>query len=99
MERTQGNTGFLCTMRELQRDTYDVIKLMNEEDLPVIVTKHGRFVAIMRPLANIPNLDQILISRAVEELGLGEPVDIDDVYSVEEAMKQIDLPVSEQSSS
>lgn len=40
----------IYTMRELNHDTAGVMKRINESGRPAIITRHGRFVAMVTPL-------------------------------------------------
>src|SRR5664279_6455461 len=40
------------SMRELNQRTAEVIKEINESGQPGVITRHGRFVALITPLAN-----------------------------------------------
>jgi hypothetical protein len=47
---TNGPPPRLVTMRELHLDTPAIIEEMADTQIPVIVTRHGRFVALIEPL-------------------------------------------------
>lgn len=40
------------TMRELNHRTAEIIKEINEDGQPAVITRHGRFVALITPLAS-----------------------------------------------
>ena len=40
------------TMRELNQETANVIRVANEENCSVAITRRGRFIALINPLAN-----------------------------------------------
>lgn len=50
--RQRINSGHVYTMRELNHETAKVIEEINESGLPAVVTRRGRPVALIRPLAN-----------------------------------------------
>lgn len=57
------------TMKQLRNDTSGIIKQMNEDNVPVVVTRRGRFVAKITPLANVDNLEgKMLSNMPAEEL-------------------------------
>ncbi len=52
----------ICTMRELNQHTAKVIDEINAEDRPALITKHGRFMALIMPLSGV-QIESIVLSR------------------------------------
>ena len=50
-ERVGYGDARLFTMRDLNHDTAGVIQAINDSGEPAVITKHGRFVALITPLA------------------------------------------------
>ncbi|MFF3208428.1 type II toxin-antitoxin system Phd/YefM family antitoxin [Streptomyces sp. NPDC002962] len=42
----------VVTMRELSNNASQIVREVNEQDRPAVVTKHGRYVAVIQPLTN-----------------------------------------------
>jgi antitoxin (DNA-binding transcriptional repressor) of toxin-antitoxin stability system len=57
----------MYTMRELNQHTADVIKDINESGEPAFITRHGRFVALITPLANVP-VESALLSAVLDQI-------------------------------
>lgn len=57
----------LFTMRELNQDTARTIEEINRTGKPGVITRHGRFVAVIYPLANKP-VESRAIARALEDV-------------------------------
>lgn len=64
------------TMRELNQNTAQVIDAINDSKQPAVVTKHGRFVALIQPLAGVSvetvvltdgRLARVLVNRAEQD--------------------------------
>ncbi|MEU4739277.1 type II toxin-antitoxin system prevent-host-death family antitoxin [Actinosynnema sp. NPDC023658] len=64
------------TMRELNQSTAQVLDEINDSDQPAIITKHGRFIALITPLRDVRveelvlthgTIGQVLDERAAEE--------------------------------
>ncbi|GAB2947677.1 hypothetical protein ACFMQL_10015 [Nonomuraea fastidiosa] len=53
-------------MRDLNQRTAEVIQEINESGRPAIVTRHGRFVALISPLIN-KGLEGELIAKFLEQ--------------------------------
>jgi prevent-host-death family protein len=70
----------LYTMRELNQHTADVIKRVNETRKPAVITRHGHFVALITPLADV-QVESAVLGAVVDELKRGES---DTVYSSSE---------------
>jgi prevent-host-death family protein len=51
------------TVSELNQHTADVLREINESRRPALVTRHGRFVAMITPLEGVP-VESILLSLA-----------------------------------
>lgn len=54
----------IITVRELTRDTAAVLREINDKSEPALVTRHGRFVALLTPLEGTK-----LEVRALDRLG------------------------------
>lgn len=65
----------IVTMRELSNNAANVVRDVNEDGRPALVTKHGRFVAVLTPIAGV-RVEAI----AIEKMGgsLPQPADLDD---------------------
>ena len=57
----------LYTMRELNQDTAGTIEEINKSGKPGVITRHGRFVAVIYPLAHKP-IESRAIARALEDV-------------------------------
>lgn len=83
----------IYTMRDLNQRTAQVLQEINDAGEPALVTRHGRFVALITPLLN-RGLERRLVAAAVEA---GEPLDEDEnspgegqgVYNAEEVAEQL----------
>lgn len=53
------------TMRELNQHTADVIREINESGNPAAITRHGRFVALITPLANA-EVESAVLSAVID---------------------------------
>lgn len=56
-------------MRELNHRTAAVVQEINDSGQPALVTRHGRFVALITPLLH-KNLEGKLIAQVLEDQGL-----------------------------
>ncbi|GAA1266204.1 type II toxin-antitoxin system Phd/YefM family antitoxin [Saccharothrix xinjiangensis] len=50
------------TMRELNQNTAHVLDEINDSHKPAIITKHGRFVALVTPLRDV-EIEQLVLSH------------------------------------
>jgi antitoxin (DNA-binding transcriptional repressor) of toxin-antitoxin stability system len=66
-DQTAG-TSRTYTMRELSQATARVIDEINHSGQPALVTKHGRFVALITPLEHA-SLESVVLKRNANELG------------------------------
>jgi antitoxin (DNA-binding transcriptional repressor) of toxin-antitoxin stability system len=55
------------TMRELNQDTAGTIQQINESGRPAVITRHGRFVAAIYPLAHTA-VESRAVARALEDV-------------------------------
>lgn len=82
------------TMRELNQRTAEVIREINDSGKQAVITRHGRHVAIIVPVAN--ELVEGAVLRAVLETTLGRDrgaSEDDDVrlYSTDEAAAELGI--------
>jgi prevent-host-death family protein len=56
------------TMRELNQRTAEVLREINDDGRPALITRHGRFVAMITPLAN-RNIEAALLDQVLERAG------------------------------
>ncbi|KNX36982.1 type II toxin-antitoxin system Phd/YefM family antitoxin [Luteipulveratus halotolerans] len=54
----------IYTMRELSMDTPRVMREINERGRPAVITRRGRFVALITPLADA-EVESVALSAAV----------------------------------
>jgi antitoxin (DNA-binding transcriptional repressor) of toxin-antitoxin stability system len=87
----------LVTMRELSQHTAQVIAEINDRDEPALVTRHGRFQAIIWPLANkkVESLVLAHLGDLVSGLADFDQESEASVYSTKEAAHELGLPRSE----
>lgn len=83
------------TMRELNEQTADVIRDVNERGEPAVITRQGRVVAVISPVGD--GVESALIRAALQEdpgssptLGLGPG---SDAYTPDEVAERLDLHV------
>lgn len=55
------------TMRQLNQDTARVIEQINDSGVPAAITKHGRFVALIQPLAGAAIESMVLTGGALAD--------------------------------
>ncbi|GIH52328.1 type II toxin-antitoxin system Phd/YefM family antitoxin [Microbispora rosea] len=58
-------------MRDLNQRTAEVIQEINDSGLPAVITRHGRFAAIIYPLLH-RNLEGEIIARLLDQQGAEE---------------------------
>jgi prevent-host-death family protein len=63
--QTRRDSAQLYTMRELNQHTADVIREINESGQPAVITRHGRFVAIISPLTGT-DVETVALSAIIE---------------------------------
>ncbi|MBB2890860.1 hypothetical protein [Flexivirga oryzae] len=90
----------IYTMRELNHDTPQVIREINESGKPAAITRRGRFVALITPLAN-SGVESAALAAAVEAAPdraqiLGEE-NVDSVQTPDQVAADLDitLPVQD----
>jgi antitoxin (DNA-binding transcriptional repressor) of toxin-antitoxin stability system len=86
----------LYTMRELNQDTAGTIEEINKTGLPGVITRHGRFVAVIYPLAGVP-LEARVIARALEDVEnrsqlIGEST-VSGIVTAQDAATELDVEV------
>jgi len=57
----------LYTMRELNQNTARTIQEINESGKPAVITRHGRFVAVIYPLAHTA-VESRALALALEDI-------------------------------
>lgn len=57
----------LYTMRELNQNTANVLREINDDGRPAIITRHGRFIAAIVPLASA-GLEGKLANKLIDEI-------------------------------
>ena len=67
----------IVTVRELTRATAEVLRSVNESGEPAVVTRHGRFVAVISPLEGA-RLEVYAMGRLAERLPDAAEVEQDD---------------------
>jgi hypothetical protein len=53
-------------MHDLHNNTAAIMEAVNTQNRPAVITRMGRFIALIQPLTNIENLEGKLIARAIE---------------------------------
>lgn len=66
MSESQNEGPLLYTLRQLHDNTAAIMEAVNTQNRPAVITRMGRFIALVQPLANIENLEGKLIGRAIE---------------------------------
>lgn len=84
----------IYTMRELNHDTPRVIREINESGQPAAITRRGRFVALITPLAN-SGVESAALSAAIDAATdrariLGEET-VEAVQSPEQVATDLDI--------
>lgn len=84
----------IYTMRELNHETPRVIREINESGKPAVISRRGRFVALITPLAD-SGVEAAALSAAVEAAPdraqlLGDE-NVEAVYTAEEAAADLDI--------
>lgn len=59
------NSAQTYTMRQLNQDTADVIRKINESGEPAAITRHGRFVALITPLADV-EVESVVLAAVID---------------------------------
>ena len=78
-------TSHLYTMRELNQRTADVIREINDTGEPAVITRHGRFVALITPLAGV-RVESAVLGAVLDQL---EQNQSDRVYSSAEVARHV----------
>ena len=84
----------IYTMRELNHDTPRVIREINESGRPAAITRRGRFVALITPLAN-SGVEAAALSAAIDAAPdraqlLGDK-NIESVHTLEQAAGDLEV--------
>ena len=97
-ERVRVGSDHLYTMRELNHDTAGVIRAINESGKPALITRQGRFVAMITPLANrgveSAVLDAVIDAAENSQQLLGERT-VGQLQTIQEAGDKVDLRLPE----
>lgn len=84
----------IVTMRELSQRTAQVINEINESGRPAMLTRHGRFLAVIYPLAH-QRIESFVLSRLDELVGtrgFDAATAEEEGLTTEEARAQLGLP-------
>lgn len=78
------------TMRELNQNTAHVLEEINDSRKPALITKHGRFIALITPMRDV-EIEQLVLShgslaKEVEGRAAEDPAD---ALSTAEVLQQI----------
>ena len=60
----------IYTMRQLNQQTAEVLKEINDDGRPAMITKRGRFIAMIVPLVSA-NIESTVVNAIVEEVEHG----------------------------
>lgn len=84
--------GRTYTMRELSQATAKVIDEINSSERPALVTKHGRFVALITPMANA-SIESVVFRRNGAEIAalIREADSDDESYSPDDVRAEIKI--------
>lgn len=70
-ERLHLGEARIVTMRELSQRTAQVMAEVNESGRPALITRHGRFLAVLWPVPTA-KIESFLLSNMDEFLNMGE---------------------------
>lgn len=95
----QADGSHIYTMRELNHETPRVIREINENGRPAVITRRGRFVALISPLAD-RGVESAALSAALDEAPdraqlLGEE-NVGSLVDIDEAAHDVDVPLPRQ---
>jgi prevent-host-death family protein len=80
----------IYTMRELNQRTAQVVEEVNQSGVPAIVTKHGRFVALIMPLQDAHIETMVLSEGPIAQEVDRRAVDPDSAtYSLQEMLDEV----------
>jgi prevent-host-death family protein len=84
-------------VRDLNHDTARVLKEVNDSGRPAVITKHGRFVAMLTPLEgrNVEGLLLDAVLRAEQADGV-EPEGAQSTMSTAELARELDITLPRQ---
>jgi len=89
--RLQLDDAEICTMRELNQHTAQVLEKANRLSRPIVVTKHGRFVALIMPLEGAQIETMVIREGAIaEEINRRATKSNPRTYSTEEMLAEVD---------
>jgi antitoxin (DNA-binding transcriptional repressor) of toxin-antitoxin stability system len=73
VQQIGGDAALVCTMRDLGQQTARVMAEIENSGQPAFITRHGRFVAVITPLAPGQVESQVLaeMAREIGETGPG----------------------------
>lgn len=83
-------------MRELNQDTAGTIENINKTGKPGVITRHGRFVAVIYPLAGVP-LEARVIARALEDVEIKAQLigdsTVGGIVTAQDAAEELDVEI------
>ncbi|MFD9885886.1 hypothetical protein ACFWZT_31025 [Streptomyces alboflavus] len=84
----------IVTMRELANDTSRIMRELNDTSEPALVTKHGRFIALIQPLAGV-KVEAIAVQNLLSTMPTAAEVDDEADESVDstDAMRRLGLNI------
>ncbi|MGW7278864.1 hypothetical protein ACWGIV_11270 [Streptomyces sp. NPDC054844] len=84
----------IVTMRELTNKTSEIMRELNDAGEAALVTKHGRFIALIQPLAGV-KVEALAINRMLSSLAAADEIDDEMHESVEggEATQHLGLQI------
>lgn len=87
----------IYSMRDLNQRTADVIREINDSGRPAAITRHGRFVAVIIPVAG-KGVEAAVLSAVLESAEnsrqlIGDDYSLERPHSVAEVSAEIDVRV------
>lgn len=89
MSESQNEDPLHYTLRQLHDDTAGVIESINRQERPAVITRMGRFIAYIQPLACVENLEGQAIQAAIESGRLDLNPTSDKSYTSEEMLEAL----------
>jgi hypothetical protein len=85
MTESHGESPLHYTLHDLHNDTAAIMEAVNTQNRPAVITRMGRFITLIQPLANIENLEGKLIGAAIKAGDINLELEPGDrVYTTEE---------------